>query len=168
MSASPQVTVLAVGDIMLVLGMTALLRRHGAEYPFRAVRSLLRRADVVIGNLEAPFTTRNTPTPYKRADSVRARRDYILRAEPRFAEGLRYAGFTAVGLANNHTMDYQQGGLYDTLAALEQLGIAHAGAGRNITEARRPAVIERKGLRIALLSYSCICLLYTSPSPRDS
>jgi len=150
------VTVLAAGDVLLVLGMVPLLRRHGAEYPFREVRSLLHRADVVIANLEAPFTTRNTPTPHKSADSVKARRDYILRAPPDTARGLKFAGITAVSLANNHTMDYQRGGLEDTLAVLDRLGIAWAGAGRNILEARRPAVLERKGLRIALLSYSCI------------
>lgn len=149
-------TVLAVGDIMLVLGMTRLLRQHGAEYPFRKVRTLLSGASVLVGNLEAPFTVRNTPTPYKSAESVRARRDYILRAEPRWAWGLAFAGFDAVGLANNHVMDHQEGGLYDTLRILDRLCIAYAGAGRNIEEARRPAILERQGLRIALLSYSCI------------
>jgi poly-gamma-glutamate synthesis protein (capsule biosynthesis protein) len=155
-SLAQPVTVLAAGDVMLVLGMVPLLRRHGAEYPFREVRPLLSRADVVIANLEAPFTTRNTPTPHKSAKSVKARRDYILRAHPDTAKGLTFAGITAVSLANNHTMDYQRGGLEDTLAILDRLGIAHAGAGRNIVEARRPAVLERKGLRLALLSYSCI------------
>ncbi len=150
------ITLLAVGDIMLVMGMTPLIRQHGANYPFQYVRPLLTRADIVIGNLEAPFTTHTAPTPYKRAESVKARRDYILRAHPSTAEGLRYAGFTAVGLANNHMMDYQAQGLLDTLATLDRLGIAYCGAGKNLTEARRPAVIERKGLRVALLSYSCI------------
>lgn len=155
-TASPVVTVLAVGDIMLVLGMTRLLRRHGADYPFRQVRPFLARADVLFGNLEAPFTTRNTPTPYKSPASVRARRDYILRADPRWAQALVTAGFDAVGLANNHMMDYREGGLFDTLSTLDRLGIACAGAGRSLGEARRPAIVERKGMRLALLSYSCI------------
>lgn len=141
---------------MLVLGMTRLLRRHGAEYPFQQIRPFLARADAVIGNLEAPFTSRDAPTPYKSAESVRARRDYILRAEPRMAHALAFAGFDAVGLANNHMMDYQEGGLRDTLRMLDELGITRAGAGRNLDEARRPAVLERKGWRLALLSYSCI------------
>ncbi len=155
-STAHPLTVLATGDIMLVLGMTRPLRQHGAEYPFRQVRPLLTRADILVGNLEAPFTARNTPTPHKSAESVRARRDYILRAEPRWAPALAFAGFDAVGLANNHMMDYQAEGLTDTLRTLEQLHIAYAGAGRNIEEARRPALLERRGLRVALWSYSCI------------
>lgn len=149
-------TVLAVGDIMLVLGMNRLLRQYGAEYPFREARSLLTRADILVGNLEAPFTSRNTSTPHKSAESVRARHDYILRADLQTATSLAFAGFDAVGLANNHMMDYQQGGLHDTLSVLNQLGIACAGAGRNLGEARRPALLERQGMRFALLSYSCI------------
>ncbi len=141
---------------MLVLGMTRLLRQHGAGYPFQQIRQFLARADVVIGNLEAPFTSRNTPTPHKNAESVRARRDYILRAEPRMADALAFGGFHAVGLANNHIMDYREGGLHDTLHTLDRSGIAYAGAGRNLSEARRPAILQRKGLRFALLSYSCI------------
>ena len=153
---SPAVTVLAVGDIMLVLGMTRLLRQHGADYPFQQVRPFLTRADVLLGNLEAPFTTRNEPTPYKSISSVRARRDYILRADPRWAQALVTAGFDVVGLANNHMMDYREGGLFDTLSTLDRLGIACAGAGKSLDEARRPAIVERKGMRLALLSYSCI------------
>lgn len=155
-AASRPVTVMATGDIMLVLGMTRLLRQHGGEYPFRQVRALLSQADLLVGNLEAPFTARNTPTPHKSAESVRARRDYILRADPRWAKALAFAGFDAVGLANNHMMDYQAEGLFDTLRTLEQLGIAYTGAGRSLPDARRPAVLERRGVRVALLSYSCI------------
>ncbi|MCS6829927.1 MAG: CapA family protein [bacterium] len=155
-SASSPATVMVTGDIMLVLGMARLLRQHGAGYPFQKVHPLLTRADVLIGNLEAPFTARDTPTPYKSVNSVRARRDYILRADPCWAQSLSFAGFDAVGLANNHLMDYQAGGLYDTMRILDNLGIAYAGAGRNLQEARRPATLTRKGLRIALLSYSCI------------
>ncbi|MCS7310206.1 MAG: CapA family protein [Armatimonadota bacterium] len=156
MTAARPVTVLATGDIMLVLGMTYLLRQYGAKYPFQKVRPLLSRASILVGNLEAPFTLRNTPTPYKSAESVRARRDYILRAEPRWAQALVFAGFDAVGLANNHLMDYQEGGLYDTLRVLDRVGIAYAGAGRSLEEARRPAILKRDGLQFALLSYSCI------------
>lgn len=150
------VTLAAVGDILLALGMRRLLQRYGAEYPFRRIRQQLVGADILIGNLEAPLTARNTPTPYKNAESVRARRDYILRAEPSAARGLVFAGFDAVGLANNHTMDYREGGLLDTLSVLNSLGIAYAGAGRNLFEARRPAILERKEGRVALFSYSTI------------
>ena len=46
--------------------------------------------------------------------------------------------------------------LLDTIALLESKGIKTIGAGRNLAEARRPAVIEKNGLRVAFLAYCTI------------
>ena len=45
-------------------------------------------------------------------------------------------------LANNHVLDYGYAGLEETLSTLTASGLKVAGAGRNITEARRPAIID--------------------------
>ena len=58
---------------------------------------------------------------------------------------LREAGVDCCVLANNHVLDWGQAGLLDTLATLEALGIATAGAGRDLTAASRPAVIDVAG-----------------------
>jgi poly-gamma-glutamate synthesis protein (capsule biosynthesis protein) len=55
-------------------------------------------------------------------------------------------------LANNHTLDYGEEGLLETLHYLDSAGIAHAGAGRNLEDARRPAIIETDGLKVAVIS----------------
>lgn len=57
-------------------------------------------------------------------------------------------------LANNHVLDWGYSGLEETLASLEQAGIAFAGAGRNRAEAQRPAVLALAG-RGRVLVYSC-------------
>ena len=44
-------------------------------------------------------------------------------------------------LANNHVLDFGQSGLVETLWTLDDAGLAHAGAGRNVREAQRPAVV---------------------------
>ena len=44
-------------------------------------------------------------------------------------------------LANNHILDFGQSGLVETLWTLDDAGLAHAGAGRNVREAQRPAVV---------------------------
>jgi poly-gamma-glutamate synthesis protein (capsule biosynthesis protein) len=61
-------------------------------------------------------------------------------------------GFNLYSRANNHTMDYGEGGLLATSEHLDRLGIAHAGAGRNLGEARAPAYLETKNGRVALIS----------------
>jgi poly-gamma-glutamate synthesis protein (capsule biosynthesis protein) len=45
-------------------------------------------------------------------------------------------------LANNHVLDYGGPGLIETLETLEAAGIRTAGAGRNLVQARAPAVMD--------------------------
>ena len=61
-----------------------------------------------------------------------------------------------LSLAGNHIADCGTQGIVDTIAGLERLGIAHAGAGPDLASARSPAVTMVKGRRIALLSYNCV------------
>ena len=71
---------------------------------------------------------------------------------------LRAAGVHAVSLANNHVLDFNVPGLRETLRSLDSAGIARAGAGRSLAEARAPAwVTVRAGspaaeVRVAMLA----------------
>lgn len=141
--SGPEVVLDAVGDIMLGREVGALIQTRGPRYPFEAVAPLLAGSDLRIGNLELPLTERGQ----------RARKDYVFRAPPSAVEGLTWAGFGVVTLANNHMLDYGPEGLLDTLAALDRAGIAHPGAGRNAEEAHAPAIVTVQGLRLAILTY---------------
>lgn len=103
-----------------------------------------RQADVMMVNLEAPFTTATIAEPTQ-ADPYKA--------DPDKVNVLKNGGVDLVNLANNRTMDYQSAGLEETLKTLEQAGIRHLGAGRNVTEARRPEVLDVNGQRIAYFGY---------------
>ena len=48
-------------------------------------------------------------------------------------------------LANNHVIDWGRSGLAETLATLRRAGIKTSGAGRNLSEAEEPAIIEVGG-----------------------
>jgi poly-gamma-glutamate synthesis protein (capsule biosynthesis protein) len=61
-----------------------------------------------------------------------------------------------VSLAGNHIADCGAQGIADTVAGLDALGIAHAGAGRDLAAARQPAIVSVRGRRVALLSYNCV------------
>lgn len=75
-----------------------------------------------------------------------------MRAPPYIADELAELGFDAVSLASNHALDYSYGGLYSTWAALDRVGISHAGTGRNLADATAPAYRESSGARIAVIS----------------
>lgn len=143
---APEFTVAAVGDIMLGGSATPELERFGYGYPFEHVRELLTQAAIGFGNLEGPLTGRGQPAGQKQ---------YVFRSPPdKVAPALARAGIRVVALANNHTMDYGNEGLADTMRALTDAGIRYAGAGESLTAARRPAVIETSAARVAFLAYS--------------
>ncbi|MCI0338786.1 MAG: CapA family protein [Acidobacteria bacterium] len=67
---------------------------------------------------------------------------------------LLLAGIDGVVLANNHVLDYEEEAFLEMLDLLDRHNIAHAGAGRNIDEARRPALLEAQGMHLGLLSFT--------------
>jgi len=138
------ITLVAIGDLMLARDIVTLMDRYGAIYPFENVAPILSDADITVANLEGTFTEGGTPADKK----------YVFRTPPRDAAGLATAGIDVVSLANNHTLDFGPGGLRDTIATLDTVGIAHSGAGENDAAARRPAILEVRGLRVAFLCYA--------------
>jgi poly-gamma-glutamate synthesis protein (capsule biosynthesis protein) len=150
------VTVAAVGDLILGSAVKRQIAAHGAGYPFLQIIAELRGADLTVGNLEGPLTSATVPTAGKRPQDIRARRQFIFRAPTACAEGLADAGFDVVSVANNHAMDYRAAGLEETLRALAACGVAAVGAGRDLATARAPAILRRKGSRVAFLAYSAV------------
>ena len=78
------------------------------------------------------------------------------RLDPRFASVFSDCGFDVVSVASNHAMDWGAEALLDTIDLFRARGLAVVGAGRNLREARRPAILERNGVRIAVLAYCSI------------
>ena len=78
------------------------------------------------------------------------------RVKPHMASVFADCGFDVVSLASNHAMDWGEDALLDTVDLLREKGMQVVGAGRNLREARRPAIVERNGVRIAILAYCSI------------
>jgi poly-gamma-glutamate synthesis protein (capsule biosynthesis protein) len=66
------------------------------------------------------------------------------------------AGFDVMSFACNHAMDYGEEAFFDTIDLLTKNGITVVGAGKNIKEARKPIVLERKGITVGFLAYLSI------------
>jgi len=138
-----EIELVATGDIMLARTVEERMNQYGSLYPFQAVYRLLQDADITVGNLETPFTVRGQP----------ADKRFIFRAHPEHIPILRTVGFDILSLANNHVLDFPPDSMDDTLAALEDLGIATVGAGRGEAP-HRPAVLEVKGIKVAFLAFA--------------
>jgi poly-gamma-glutamate capsule biosynthesis protein CapA/YwtB (metallophosphatase superfamily) len=107
------------------------------------VLPLLHSADLRIINLECAITEHKRP--WSRTPKV-----FHFRADPVAIEVLEAAHIDACSLANNHTLDFEERGLLDTLRHLEEAGIRYAGAGRDVEEAARPALLEGGVALVAL------------------
>lgn len=131
---------------ILLLG-DLILDEPEPDHWLAGIAPRLRAADLVIGHLEVPYTHSEEEMP----GDVPAPG-----ADPAHVDALARAGIGAVSMAGNHMMDCGVAGLAETIAALARNGIAHAGAGMNLAEARRPAIIALGERRAALLSYNCV------------
>ena len=134
------------GDTMLGRGVAGRLAAAGPSSLFSAeVVARAREADLLVLNLECCISTRGEPWP----DPFKP---FFFRAPPPQAvEALSLLGTSCVTLANNHALDYGEAALLDTIAHLRGAGIAVAGAGADLDEARRPVVLEAAGTRLAVL-----------------
>jgi poly-gamma-glutamate synthesis protein (capsule biosynthesis protein) len=144
-TSAGEITVVAVGDTYPGGRAAPFIKKYGYGYLFEPTREILKGADLVIANLEAPLT---------QSEDILMDKKYILKADPKAAEGIKDASIDVVTLANNHIMDYGEAGLRDTKQALDRYGVLYTGAGENVKEARKPAIYEADGVKIAVLAYS--------------
>ena len=128
-------TLVVVGDMEI--------DRPEPRNTFSKVASYLDAADMRFGGLEASMSHLGEPATGK----------IVMRHDPEMIQGYLEGGFDALAFASNHCMDYGVEPFVETMELLERNGIAYSGAGRNIQEARTPAVLERGGVRYGFLSY---------------
>jgi poly-gamma-glutamate synthesis protein (capsule biosynthesis protein) len=149
----PRLTLAAAGDCMFDRGVRAVCDERGRDWPLSAVRGILTGADVAFLNLETSIARGGARLPGK---------GIWFRSAPEFAQELAAAGVDVVTLANNHVLDYDDPAFMETLSNLAAAGIAVCGGGKNMAEARRPAVLSANGMSIAFLGYSEFAHIYWS------
>lgn len=134
---------------LLIYGAGDVVVRTTPDFKaqFDLILPTLQEADIRYCAPEQVFSERGFPT---RIIPPR------FRAAPKFIEALKYAGFDVVSPNGNHAWDFGSDAFVDTIDNLHKYGIKTIGGGRDIQEARQPAIIERKGTKIAFLSYNSI------------
>lgn len=135
-----EVSIAFVGDVMVAERPGELIAR-GVD-PLAAFAPLLAAHDLRIGNLECVVATGGSALD----------KPFTFRADPRVLPVLK-RHFDAMSLANNHSGDFGKAAFAEQLGLMEREGLAYFGGGRNATRAHAPLILERNGLRIALLGY---------------
>src|SRR5438093_4918941 len=129
---SDHLTIALTGDSMASRSLSVFV-----EEPYLKMRDILRSADVVFGNFEA------NAHPY--LDDPHAQREgggsYVTTV-PRLLHDLKWLGINLGACGSSHADDYGPKGILDTLRYLDEAGIAHAGSGRHLAEARAAAYLD--------------------------
>jgi poly-gamma-glutamate synthesis protein (capsule biosynthesis protein) len=126
------------------------------ETAFSPIADLLSKADIAFVNLETAVTERGTPEP----------KEFHFRAPAQAFAAVKAAGIDAVSIANNHTLDYGQAGLADTLEAARAHGIPALGGGV-AGEAYKPWIKEVNGTKVAVVALSHVGELWERWSAGD-
>ncbi|MEZ5307314.1 MAG: CapA family protein [Pyrinomonadaceae bacterium] len=144
-----RITIAAVGDMMI-----------GSPYPrgdrmppedgkdmFKLVEPVLSKADIAFGNLEGPMADSGSSAKCRPGSTA----CYAFRMPTRYAKYFKEAGFDVLNTANNHAGDFGETGRASTRAALEGVGIKHAGSNSGQFST---AYVEAQGKKIAFIGFA--------------
>ena len=136
---------IAVGDVNLGRKVGQNILKGDTLYPFLAVRDTFASYDVVFANLESPLSD-------QKGETQSPKNNLVFTGPPDGSSSLKSAGVTVVSTANNHALDYGLRGLRQTLENLDASGVRHAGTATDSSGRYRPVLMERNGIRIAILA----------------
>ena len=140
-------TIIGVGDIML-----------GSNYPFEYLlpkndanilqntQNILKNADITVGNLEGTlFDNDGTPKSCNNSNLC-----YVFRMPSKYGKYLKEAGFDYLSIANNHSNDFGEIGIKETIKNLDNLGIKYSG----IKDIAESTILEKDGKKFGFISFS--------------
>lgn len=136
---SKTLSVYAVGDV--------IPDWPNPESLFALALPKLQEPDILFGQLEAALaktTQRQIQVPSTR------------QVGPEKVSALTAAGFDVMSFAGNHALDRGEDAFYETIETLTKNDIAVVGVGKNLAEARKPLILERKETKVAFLSYCAV------------
>jgi poly-gamma-glutamate synthesis protein (capsule biosynthesis protein) len=131
---------------LLLLGDINVEQRADPATAFSHLRPTLGKADLVYGNLEGLLIKSEGP------DKDIPDKSGWQHIGPEAVRALKAGNIAVVGVANN--VAYGRENIMQSLSVLDANGIRHTGAGANLDEAHRPAIVERKGVRFGFLQYT--------------
>lgn len=141
------------GDIEIAItGETLLCRKVSVfrEPQYLKLVELLRQADVTFTNLECIIQDwQDAPNTFAGGGAPGG--TYMV-TTPDLLPELKWLGINLMAAANNHSLDFGEAGVLTALKCLNASCIAHAGMGRNLTEATAPCYLDTPKGRVAMIS----------------
>ncbi len=141
-----EIKISAAGDVVIGWDETfsthnrfdSVFKEKGYDYKyfFKNVRHIFEADDMTIVNLETPLTNA----------TKKAQKTFAFKGKPEYTQILKEGSVEAVNLANNHTYDYLQQGMKDTVAALGKAKVEYFGDGHK-------SIKEIKGIKVGNLGY---------------
>ena len=131
---------------LLLLGDVSVEQRADPAAAMLHVRETLTRADLVYGNLEGLLVKSKGP------DQDIPDKSGWTHIGPEAVAALKAGNIQVVGVANN--VAFGLADIMKSIAVLDAAGIQHTGGGANLDAAHKPAIVERKGVRIGFLQYT--------------
>jgi poly-gamma-glutamate capsule biosynthesis protein CapA/YwtB (metallophosphatase superfamily) len=136
-----------MSDILIGLVGDLLIDRERPDEALADVGDLLAVPDILFGNLEAAFTDDPHPAPSVGIPVIPGSKNL---------DAFSRAGFKILSMANNHIVDAGHTAMLENRSRLRALGVQTCGAGENLADARRPAIVEVRGTKIAFLAYASV------------
>lgn len=130
---------------LLIIGDVQVQQRSDPTTAFMHVTDTLNAADLVYANLEGMLVA-------SKGYGIDIPDKKWVHPGPEGVLALQSANIDVVGVANN--VAYGRHNILETLRVLEEGGIQHVGAGKNIEAAHEPAIVERRGVTIGILQYT--------------
>ena len=118
-------------------------RRFHEIFPNNLVDTI-KSADYSLVNFESPVIEKNYKPITKCGSNLGCTPDAV--------SAIKYAGFKAVTMANNHILDYGTDGLYKSIECCRNTGLDVVGVGKNLQEAEQPHYVEISGRKLAVIN----------------
>ncbi len=139
-------SMLFTGDVLLSEYVLSNYNSKGIDGVVEgSLREDMVNADFAMVNEEFPFSNRGTKAPDKQ---------YTFRVDPKYVSIFKELGIDAVGLANNHVLDFGKEALEDTFTTLNNAGILFTGSGNNLAEASKLVVCDKNGVKVGIVAAS--------------
>ena len=149
------------GDFDLAMGGDFMMTQRVSMYEepdYLAIVEALRSADAAFVNLETVVRQWDEGSPSITAGTP-------MTTLPHLLDEIAWMGINIVSSANNHVYDYGENGVRAMLRHLRAAGLAHAGCGHNLAEARMPAYVETPRGRLGLVAMTSTFRPWNAASP---
>lgn len=136
--------ILIAGDYAPINRLAPLIEKGAYDSIFSEIIPITKQMDYSIVNFESPIVSKDDSPIYKSGPH--------LQCTSKAVEAIKYAGFNCATLANNHIRDFGDIGLKRTISTLNQYGIDHVGAGRNLSSAAEILFHQSGEEKIAIIN----------------